>query len=98
MYIQQSECRLHGKMDFFGYFPFTSVSRVEAMSGLERLAEMMENPVGDDDTDINLYQQLHQLEAVAAGWRVGGWMDCCFIHMGAKHAVMSCHIHFLGGQ
>eukprot|EP00434_Breviolum_minutum_P001977 symbB.v1.2.001748.t2/scaffold94.1/size335129/12 len=33
-----------------------------AMSGLERLAEMMENPVGDDDTDINLYQQLHQLE------------------------------------
>ena len=23
---------------------------------------MMENPVGDDDTDINLYQQLHQLE------------------------------------
>ncbi|CAJ1412813.1 unnamed protein product [Effrenium voratum] len=34
-----------------------------AMLGLERLAEMMENPVGDDDTDINLYQQLHQLEA-----------------------------------
>ncbi|CAJ1382886.1 unnamed protein product [Effrenium voratum] len=33
-----------------------------AMLGLERLAEMMENPVGDDDTDINLYQQLHQLE------------------------------------
>lgn len=36
-----------------------------AMSGLERLAEMMENPVGDDDTDINLYQQLHQLEVGA---------------------------------
>eukprot|EP00913_Durusdinium_trenchii_P002851 g2639.t1 len=36
-----------------------------AMSGLERLAEMMENPVGDDDTDINLLQQLHELEVGA---------------------------------
>ncbi|CAE7740454.1 MAK3 [Symbiodinium pilosum] len=33
-----------------------------AMSGLERLAEMMENPVGDDDTDIDLMQQMHELE------------------------------------
>ena len=30
---------------------------------LDRLAEMMENPVGDDDTDLNLLQQLHELEA-----------------------------------
>ncbi|CAE7251790.1 GCS1 [Symbiodinium sp. CCMP2592] len=29
------------------------------------LAEMMENPVGDDDTDINLLQQLHELEVGA---------------------------------
>jgi len=36
-----------------------------AMSGLERLAEMMENPVGDDDTDLNLLQQLHELEVGA---------------------------------
>ena len=27
---------------------------------------MMENPVGDDDTDLNLLQQLHELEAGAA--------------------------------
>lgn len=33
-----------------------------AMSGLERLAEMMENPVGDDDTDIDMMQQMHELE------------------------------------
>ena len=39
-----------------------------------RLAEMMENPVGDDDTDINLYQQLHQLEVHGSSrfaWRRG---------------------------
>eukprot|EP00931_Biecheleriopsis_adriatica_P121981 TRINITY_DN97010_c0_g1_i1.p1 TRINITY_DN97010_c0_g1~~TRINITY_DN97010_c0_g1_i1.p1 ORF type:complete len:768 (+),score=132.54 TRINITY_DN97010_c0_g1_i1:282-2306(+) len=33
-----------------------------AMCGLERLAEMMENPLGNDDTDINLMEQLHDLE------------------------------------
>eukprot|EP00930_Biecheleria_cincta_P019039 TRINITY_DN1464_c1_g1_i2.p1 TRINITY_DN1464_c1_g1~~TRINITY_DN1464_c1_g1_i2.p1 ORF type:complete len:405 (-),score=74.88 TRINITY_DN1464_c1_g1_i2:28-1242(-) len=32
------------------------------MSGLEKLAEMMENPLGNDDTDIHLMEVLHDLE------------------------------------
>ncbi len=51
-----------------------------------RLAEMMENPVGDDDTDINLYQQLHQLEVRTApfpfvwfGGFQGGYVVGCFV-------------------
>ena len=46
---------LGGVSTRFLHFVFISACGV-------RLAEMMENPVGDDDTDINLYQQLHQLE------------------------------------
>ena len=48
------------------FSPRTPAFRVSSRRFLlkkRRLAEMMENPVGDDDTDINLYQQLHQLEA-----------------------------------
>ena len=36
--------------------PQTDVT--EAMSGLERLAEMMENPVGDDDTDRGRHEPM----------------------------------------
>jgi len=40
-------------------FPFCAFW---AMSGLEKLAEMMENPLGNDDTDIHLMEILHDLE------------------------------------
>eukprot|EP00933_Yihiella_yeosuensis_P004409 TRINITY_DN108777_c0_g1_i1.p1 TRINITY_DN108777_c0_g1~~TRINITY_DN108777_c0_g1_i1.p1 ORF type:complete len:849 (+),score=115.76 TRINITY_DN108777_c0_g1_i1:120-2666(+) len=36
-----------------------------AMTGLEKLAEMMENPLGSDDTDLHLMEMLHALEASA---------------------------------
>ena len=34
---------------------------------------MMENPVGDDDTDLNLLQQLHELEAGATADEDRDW-------------------------
>ena len=34
-------------------------------TAIARLAEMMENPVGDDDTDIDMMQQMHELEAMS---------------------------------
>ena len=40
------------------------------MSGLERLAEMMENPVGDDDTD--------RARKVAEGIHVKQGLYCCY--------------------
>eukprot|EP00441_Pelagodinium_beii_P004231 CAMPEP_0197686468 /NCGR_PEP_ID=MMETSP1338-20131121/102536_1 /TAXON_ID=43686 ORGANISM="Pelagodinium beii, Strain RCC1491" /NCGR_SAMPLE_ID=MMETSP1338 /ASSEMBLY_ACC=CAM_ASM_000754 /LENGTH=68 /DNA_ID=CAMNT_0043268415 /DNA_START=1 /DNA_END=204 /DNA_ORIENTATION=- len=40
-------------------FPFCAFW---AMTGLEKLAEMMENPLGNDDTDIHLMEMLHDLE------------------------------------
>merc|ERR1719174_1422372 len=36
-----------------------------AIMGFEVLAEMMENPLGDDETDINSMQMIHSLEVCA---------------------------------
>ena len=47
--------------------------RLEAMSGLERLAEMMENPVGDDDTD----RGLRKFSVPIVQWFAAGMFKFC---------------------